>query len=104
MTQTGATTWFIGSTSVASGQSTTITVDKPRLALQPWAYNTLECYGCVDCTTYPTLPSKFTNLVLQSNGAEVEPTWLLNPKPNKSLKCHETIDIISEESQNIIFQ
>jgi hypothetical protein len=40
-------TWFIGSTASSTGQTTTLTVSRARLAGQFWAYNTLECYGCV---------------------------------------------------------
>lgn len=46
MTKTGINSWYIGGTSAQTKQTSSITVTKNRLALQPWAYNTLECYGC----------------------------------------------------------
>jgi hypothetical protein len=42
MTQTGASSWYIGSTVVSNGQTTVVNVDRPRLAGQLFAYNTLE--------------------------------------------------------------
>jgi len=104
MTQTGTTEWYIGSTSGQTGANTNITVSRPRLAGQFWAYNTLECYGCIDCTTYPSkYPSHFTDLQLFKSGELLSPHWLLNPKPNPSLKCQETIDIFTPQAQVIIF-
>ena len=52
MTQLGEVDWFIGSKIVSSGKETNTRVTKlrpgaaKRLLNQPWAYNTLECYGC----------------------------------------------------------
>jgi len=104
MTRTGPTGWYIGSTVGQSQLTTVINVDRPRLAVQAWAYNTLECYGCVDCTTYPSQPVQFSELALYAGGKQLDPKWILNPKPNPDLKCHETIKNIKEASQEITFQ
>lgn len=42
MTRTGPTRWYVGSTILPQGDTVQVTVDHPRLANQPWAYNTLE--------------------------------------------------------------
>jgi len=106
MTQTDSSGgWFIGSQSVQTGKSTNLNVSRPRLINQFWAYVTLECYGCVDCSTYPQNPSKFSGLSMSSKGQAItNPKFLLNPKPNPSLKCQETVDILSTTAQNIIFR
>lgn len=105
MTRTGDQKWFIGSTSVKHGTSTTISADHPRLKTQPWAYNTLECYGCQGCSTYPQKPCKFTKLQLFKTGMKpVTPTWKNNPKPAQDRKCHESIAIESPSAVTIGFQ
>ena len=38
---------------------------KVTLKNQPWAYVTLECYGCHGCSTYPTKPIEFTEIKLR---------------------------------------
>lgn len=105
MTRTGAEKWFIGSTSVKHGTSTTISADHPRLKTQPWAYNTLECYGCQGCSTYPQQPCKFTKLQLFKTGMKpVTPTWKNNPKPAQDRKCHESIAVEGPATVTIGFQ
>jgi hypothetical protein len=108
LTQVGLTStegkWFIGSQSVATGRSTDLTVARPRLRAQPWAYNTLECYGCAGCTTYPQQPCRFTNLQLSYKGRKLTPQWNLNPKPAKKFQCAETIAVLTPSAQNIVFQ
>lgn len=105
MTRIAGNEWFIGSTSVKTGLSVQITVTQDRLALQPWAYNTLECYGCTDCTTYPpTLPSIFTDLKLLSNDAPIQPDWIVNPKKSPELKCHENAIVNNDGTVTIVFQ
>lgn len=48
------------------GVSTNLTVtDEEGLASQPWAYNTLECYGCNSCDNEPTGAVHFTSLVIK---------------------------------------
>ena len=43
-----------------------------RLKIQPWAYNTLECYGCDGCDTYPKNPVTFTDNKLYQAGKELK--------------------------------
>ncbi len=79
------TTWFIGSTQQSTGQSTTITAQAAWLSSQPWAYNTLECYGCLDCGSYPVKsPEYFTEIELYSKGKLITPTWKVTPKVRHS--------------------
>jgi len=103
MTMTAANTWYIGSTSAAMGQTTEITVTQPRLKSQPWAYNTLECYGCGDCSLYPTTPSLFTGLAITSRGRTVTPKWRVNPKPSPNHYCNEMISVNDPTSVTISF-
>jgi hypothetical protein len=74
--------------------------------LQPWAYNTLECYGCSGCETYPTQPITFTDnklfqngVLLPVNGSE----WKSNPKPAKKLMCKESTAIAENGDTTISF-
>jgi len=83
------TQWFINSVQVSTGKSTSITVDHSRLQYQPWSYNTIECYGCNGCSTYPKQPDHFTGLQLTSAGKTVTPTWKINPKPTQHKQCNE---------------
>ncbi len=46
--------YVVDSVVVSSGKSTAIRPQESTLTSQPWAYVTLECYGCIDCTTYAT--------------------------------------------------
>lgn len=81
MTRTGADSFFIGSRSVNTGKTTNTNYkDASRLANQPWAYTTLECYGCQDCSTEPTKPCFFTDMILTSQGKYVQ------PKPPKAIQ------------------
>jgi hypothetical protein len=76
-----------------------------RCRTHPAAHRDLAARFCLqDCTTYPIQPCKFSELVLQNGSEDLNPVWLLNPKPNPSLKCHETIDILDASAQNVIFQ
>jgi len=104
MTKTGSMKWFIGGTSIASGQITSISVSRNRLLRQPWAYNTLECYGCSGgCSYYPTVPIKFTDLALfDESRAKVTPTWVAHKSPQDV--CRETATIISPSAVTISFQ
>jgi len=96
--------WFIGSTALSTGQTTNMTYEAARLKDQFWAYNTLECYGCVDCSTYPSKnPSVFTNLALTKNSAPVVADWKINPKPNPTRFCTETITVQSPTGVTITF-
>jgi len=104
MTRTGTAEWYIGSVNTNSGESTEVTVNHPRLASQPWAYNTLECYGCDGCDTYPAnSPIHFTNLTLISKGKQVTPTWKIDPKPSKLKQCKEHAIVTNPSTVTIDF-
>eukprot|EP01089_Gocevia_fonbrunei_P012672 TRINITY_DN305_c0_g1_i1.p1 TRINITY_DN305_c0_g1~~TRINITY_DN305_c0_g1_i1.p1 ORF type:complete len:311 (+),score=70.68 TRINITY_DN305_c0_g1_i1:36-935(+) len=104
MTQTGESTWYIGGTSQKSSATSSITVTKTRLMTQPWAYNTLECYGCSGgCDYEPTSPSLFTKLELaDKKGAAVTPKWI--PYTSSNDVCHEHATVNSPSSVSIFFQ
>jgi hypothetical protein len=53
---------YIGSTVMSTGKTTVVNVKNTRLSVQPWAYNTLECYGCQSCSTYPANDCQFGKL------------------------------------------
>lgn len=92
MTRTGPTSWYIGSTVVSTGETTSINVDHTRLQNQPWAYNTLEMYGAQDCTTYPTQPVVFSDLALYAKGNAIpakKVKWIVNPKNQATKFCKE---------------
>lgn len=104
MTRTGPQTWYIGSVVGSSGANTYISVTHERLASQPWAYNTLECYGCESCQTYPQhAPCNFTKLELYSGSKLIQPTWKVNPKPSHDMKCHEKPVVLSPDAVSIYF-
>jgi hypothetical protein len=103
MTRVGKDSWFIDRVS-PQNQHTSITVAHPRLAVQPWAYNTLECYGCTQCATYPTVPIKFTKLSLTVRGKPVSVNWLVNPKNSHLKQCNEMPIVLSSSDVNIKFQ
>lgn len=54
------------------------------MQVQPWAYNTAECYGCDygGCATEPKNPIKFTKLALYAAGKQVTPSWVVHRSPN----------------------
>jgi hypothetical protein len=104
MTRTGSTTWYIGSTQESTGKNTNVTVNHDRLATQDWAYNTIECYSCSGCTTYPTQPELFTDLVLTQGGKQITPKWNVNPKPSKDKQCKETPIVKSASEVDVSFQ
>jgi len=92
MTRTGPTSWYIGSTSLATGKVTELNVDHTRLENQPWAYNTLEMYGAQDCSTYPTQPVLFSDLQLYAQGKLIpadKVKWKVNPKNAQEKFCKE---------------
>ena len=106
MTRTGPTSWFVGSKVKSTGKETNQRATNERLAVQPWAYNTLECYGCLDCSTYPQKPVEFSNLKLLKAGQDVtkEVTWAANPKPQADQKCNEATTIGGPDRVCISFQ
>eukprot|EP00048_Salpingoeca_helianthica_P014949 m.224364 g.224364 ORF g.224364 m.224364 type:complete len:318 (-) comp16454_c0_seq1:115-1068(-) len=108
MTRVGPTTWFVGSTSVSSGKTTSLNANHPRLRTQPWAYNVLEAYGVSGCQNYPDNTVLFSGLQLKlTGGAVLPPTqvqWRLNPKPNPHPRCHERITVQSGSNMVVSFQ
>jgi hypothetical protein len=103
MTRTGPTTWYIGSTTEnGQGKTVALHVNRPVLQTQPWAYVTLECYGCNDCSNEPTNNSNFTQLYLSKDGKQVTPTWTPSVSPNP--KCHEATHIVDTTNIYITFQ
>jgi len=104
MTRVGPHSWYIGGTSMASGLTSSLTVyHKNRLQSQPWAYNTLECYGCDGgCSYEPTTPVQFTKLwLIDENGRHVVPQWVSHVSPNRL--CHEKAIVNSPGSVTIDF-
>jgi len=107
MTRTGTSTWSVSGTLKSSGKATTQSATNPRLALQPWAYNTLECYGCEGCETFPTKPITFTENKLYQAGKLVDvpgSAWEINPKPAHKLQCHEKTTVAANGDTTISFQ
>jgi hypothetical protein len=105
MTRVNGTAWFINSVAASTGQGTSLTVDAKRLAQQKWAYNTLECYGCEDCSTYPQKPVLFSKLKLvETNGKAVAPQWKINPKNQPKKFCGELPILNKDGSVSIRFQ
>jgi hypothetical protein len=104
MNRTGPDTWFIGSTVGSSGQVTSITATETPLASQPWAYTTLECYGCTACNTYPLKPISFTGMSLTSQGKPVLPLWKVTPKKPEQVFCGEKAVVNTPGDVQINFQ
>ncbi|KNC46009.1 uncharacterized protein AMSG_00127 [Thecamonas trahens ATCC 50062] len=84
MTRTGSEAFYVGSTNKANGETVAITVSHPRLATQPWAYNTLETYGAPSCEYLPDAPSLFTNLVLAKGSTKVTASWANHVSPSQT--------------------
>lgn len=103
MTRTGAQKYYIGSTIASTGQTTGFSYSNARLVTQPWGYNTLECYGCQNCATYPTNNCEFTKLQLFTDGEPVKVDWKANPFPSQDRKCNEEVDIIDPATVTVIF-
>jgi len=97
-------TWYIAGTSQKSGASTSLTVSKPRLASQPWGYNTAECYGCAGgCSYEPQNDVSFTQLKLfGQNGAPINPVWTPYGSPNDA--CSEKATVVNSQTVTISFQ
>merc|ERR1712039_965347 len=107
MTRTGPSSWVVhGTLKSDSSKVTTQTAQNERLKLQPWAYNTLECYGCNGCETYPTKPITFTDNKLYQNGKLLDVPgnlWALNPKPAVKQECHESTHVAQSGDTTISF-
>jgi hypothetical protein len=104
MNRTDTTTWQVISTQVSTGTPTSITVDHSRLQYQPWAYNTIECYGCNGCNTYPTQPDDFTGLRLFQGSNQVTANWAIDPQPSKNKQCNEHPVVVNANTIDFDFQ
>eukprot|EP01128_Nolandella_sp_AFSM9_P001447 TRINITY_DN1158_c4_g1_i1.p1 TRINITY_DN1158_c4_g1~~TRINITY_DN1158_c4_g1_i1.p1 ORF type:complete len:341 (+),score=78.81 TRINITY_DN1158_c4_g1_i1:62-1024(+) len=101
MKKTGPTSWVI-SASNSLGQETTIYPSEPRLALQPWAYNTVEAYGASNCDHLPTSPTMFTQLSLEDeNGKVIVPNWKVE---GGNTVCKESAVVHSPSAITFYFQ
>lgn len=107
MTRTGDQDWVVVGTLKSNGKATTQKASNSRLKLQPWAYNTLECYGCDGCSTYPTQSITFTENKLYQGGKLLPvpgSMWEINPKPAQKLMCHEKTTVADNGDTTISFQ
>jgi len=102
MTRTASTSWFIGSSVSSSGQTAGLSVSKTRLALQPYAYTTVECYGCTSCASLPTNTLSFSGMSLTRLGAPIEPVWTAFTSPNDI--CNTVAHIRSPSAVDFTFQ
>lgn len=103
MKMTDTTTWVINSTDATSGsQPTVLTVSRPRLASQPWAYLTLETYNIGSCSWFPPSGSsiEFSNLYLEDANGEVSPNWQVN---QNSAHCTADMTVNSPDNAVISF-
>jgi hypothetical protein len=97
-------TWLINSIQVSTGKQTSITVSHSRLQYQPWAYTTIECYGCNGCSTYPTQPEHFTKLAIYQGKNLMTPVWAVNPQPSKNMQCAEKPVVMDPATIDMDFQ
>jgi len=107
MTRTGPQDWVVVGTRRSDGKATTQKASNSRLKLQPWAYNTVECYGCDGCDTYPVDSVRFTENKLYQAGKELQvpgDMWDINPKPAKKLMCHEKTTVAANGDTTVSFQ
>lgn len=107
MTRTGPEDWVVVGTRKSDGTATTQKATNSRLKLQPWAYNTVECYGCSGCGTYPENAVTFTDNRLYQGDKQLQvpgEMWAVNPKPAKKLMCHEKTQVAANGDTTISFQ
>lgn len=102
MTRVSGSKWFIGSNVTSTGQVAGLTVDRQVLTNQPWAYTTVECYGCEDCSYLPTNTLKFTSMKLTAGGRTIIPKWKALKTPNPV--CHTTAHIQDPATVTYTFQ
>jgi len=101
MTRTGVDSWYIGGTSTQTGKTAGLKSQHNVLKNQPWAYCTVECYGCSGCPTEPTQSIEFTKLVLLADGSPVTPQWEAFQSPNPI--CNTTAHINAPDSVTFTF-
>eukprot|EP01098_Paradermamoeba_levis_P007374 TRINITY_DN3041_c0_g1_i1.p1 TRINITY_DN3041_c0_g1~~TRINITY_DN3041_c0_g1_i1.p1 ORF type:complete len:315 (-),score=75.59 TRINITY_DN3041_c0_g1_i1:57-1001(-) len=99
MTKTGSNSWYINT--ATKQQKTDMTISRPILATQPWAYVTLEAYGIYNCDLYPTSPIVFNNLQMYVNGKQVTPQWTAT---TKNPYCNSSAKVIDPATVQISFQ
>jgi len=107
MTRTGQAQYFIDSVNPRTKQHTHISIAHSRLITQPWAYTTIECYGCSsafgnDCSYLPTKPIHFTGMTLKSSRSIISPVWSAVVSPNPI--CNTQAHIISPAKVDFSFQ
>jgi len=88
MTQLAFETWYI--LSQIGNATVNVTVTRPQLQSQPWAYCTLEVYNIFACDWFPTTNITFSNLLLTDANGEVTPDWDLD-HPKTVNPCGNTI-------------
>jgi hypothetical protein len=94
-------TWEITTATAANPTvQTKITVTHDRLAKLPWAYTTIECYGCSDCTYLSTNDQYFTDMV--ASPANTAVNWVASVTPNPV--CHTKAKIVDEATVTYSFQ
>jgi len=101
MTMTGPDTWFVDSVQSSTGKSVSIFATHKVLASQPWAYTTVECYGCKGCNTEPTQSILFSEMVLTQQSGSVTPQWESFQSPNPI--CNTQAVINSPDSVTYTF-
>eukprot|EP01001_Neometanema_parovale_P007746 NODE_4037_length_1125_cov_105.344311_g3843_i0.p1 GENE.NODE_4037_length_1125_cov_105.344311_g3843_i0~~NODE_4037_length_1125_cov_105.344311_g3843_i0.p1 ORF type:complete len:340 (-),score=69.83 NODE_4037_length_1125_cov_105.344311_g3843_i0:106-1074(-) len=107
MTQTRADTWYCGSAvGSPSGKTTSFThTDSARLRVQPFAYTTIECYGCNSCESYPVDTCDFTDMVLRDSTGRKFSTipWNVTPKKPAKLYCDERVSSTSNQGASVTY-
>jgi len=89
MTKLSSTGWYINGVQVG-GQNTDLSISRPRLISQPWAYVTLEVYDLYQCSDYPTVPLNFQDLQLFVDG-QPEPFQWQTVSQDSSCKQQATV-------------
>jgi len=98
MTLVSSANWYINSLDTTSNQKTDMTISRPRLKTQPWAYVTLEVYDLYECDDYPTQPVNFNNLQLFVSGKQQQFQWqAIQADPS----CNQLVTINSPSNVTI---
>ncbi len=77
----------------STGATAAFTTEKLRLKYQPWAYTTVECYGCKDCSYLPTNTLLFSGMSGAFEGKDIPFVWRAYVSPNPicaGTKAHVT--------------
>jgi len=91
MTRVNQDTFFIGSTQVSTGKTTSLTVTRSLLESQPWAYCTAEGYGVTGCTNEPDNTVVFSKMTMTNNKSPLNYQWTSFQSPTP--KCYEVAHI-----------